>query len=209
MSRFTALAVVATVSLTALAVPAQAAVIIYTSEPAFTTALGGTTTLEDFNDNALASPLSSITTTKGKIQGNHWSDSIGANSTTTFNFASAINGFGGYFQTSVGGPGPGIAVQLLNGSTLVGTVGSEIPNGNGQNFWGFVSDTAFDSVRFVKGTQNGKKLVEGYNLDNARYGMFAAVAVPEPATWTMMILGIGMIGGVMRRQRASVRYRLT
>ncbi len=26
-------------------------------------------------------------------------------------------------------------------------------------------------------------------------------AVPEPAAWTMMILGVGMIGGVMRRRR--------
>lgn len=207
MSKFKALAITAAVSLTALASPVQAAIVIYTSEPAFTTALGGATTLEDFNDSTLTAPLSSITTTNGEIQGNHWSDSIGASSITDFNFSSAINGFGGYFQTSVGGHGPGIAVQLLNGSTLVGTVGSEIPNGNGQDFWGFVSDTAFTSVRFVKGAQDGKKLVEGYNLDNARYGMFAAVAVPEPATWAMMILGIGMIGGVMRRQRASVRYR--
>lgn len=35
----------------------------------------------------------------------------------------------------------------------------------------------------------------------------AAPGVPEPATWGMMILGIGMIGGVLRRrQRAELRY---
>jgi PEP-CTERM motif len=27
-------------------------------------------------------------------------------------------------------------------------------------------------------------------------------AIPEPATWAMMILGFGMIGGAMRRRRA-------
>ena len=32
------------------------------------------------------------------------------------------------------------------------------------------------------------------------------VLVPEPATWGMMILGIGMIGGLMRRRRQTVRY---
>jgi len=32
-------------------------------------------------------------------------------------------------------------------------------------------------------------------------------AVPEPATWGMMILGLGLIGGVMRRrQRTAVTY---
>jgi hypothetical protein len=31
-------------------------------------------------------------------------------------------------------------------------------------------------------------------------------AVPEPATWAMMILGMGVIGGTMRRRRAAVRF---
>jgi hypothetical protein len=32
--------------------------------------------------------------------------------------------------------------------------------------------------------------------------------VPEPATWAMMILGIGIIGGVLRRrQRQSINYK--
>lgn len=31
-------------------------------------------------------------------------------------------------------------------------------------------------------------------------------AVPEPATWAMMICGFGLVGGAMRRQRAVVRY---
>ena len=30
-------------------------------------------------------------------------------------------------------------------------------------------------------------------------------AVPEPATWAMMILGFGMVGGALRRRRQSVR----
>ena len=29
-----------------------------------------------------------------------------------------------------------------------------------------------------------------------------AVAVPEPATWTMMILGFGAVGSMLRRRRA-------
>jgi hypothetical protein len=31
------------------------------------------------------------------------------------------------------------------------------------------------------------------------------VAVPEPATWAMMIGGFGMVGAAMRRRKAQVR----
>lgn len=33
-----------------------------------------------------------------------------------------------------------------------------------------------------------------------------AASVPEPATWTMMIVGFGAVGSAMRRQRARVRF---
>ena len=38
-------------------------------------------------------------------------------------------------------------------------------------------------------------------LDNVRIS-----GVPEPMTWVMMILGIGVIGGAMRRRRPAVSY---
>lgn len=34
-----------------------------------------------------------------------------------------------------------------------------------------------------------------------------AAAVPEPATWGMMIVGFGAVGGVMRRRKTSARIR--
>lgn len=39
------------------------------------------------------------------------------------------------------------------------------------------------------------------------YGQFAT-AVPEPATWGMMILGFGLIGGTMRRRTTKVRFAI-
>lgn len=33
-------------------------------------------------------------------------------------------------------------------------------------------------------------------------------AMPEPATWAMMILGFGMAGGALRRRTASSGWRL-
>ena len=42
---------------------------------------------------------------------------------------------------------------------------------------------------------------------NFRYTYDNAAAVPEPASWAMMIGGIGMAGGALRRrQRATVRF---
>jgi len=35
---------------------------------------------------------------------------------------------------------------------------------------------------------------------------FSATAVPEPAAWGMMIAGLGLIGGVMRRRRDTVEF---
>jgi hypothetical protein len=44
--------------------------------------------------------------------------------------------------------------------------------------------------------------------DNSGGVSLAVSAVPEPATWLMMFMGIGAVGGLMRRKRysASVRY---
>ncbi|RSU53175.1 hypothetical protein BRX43_03910 [Sphingomonas sp. S-NIH.Pt15_0812] len=33
---------------------------------------------------------------------------------------------------------------------------------------------------------------------------FSASALPEPASWVMMILGFGLAGGMLRRRRALV-----
>ena len=50
--------------------------------------------------------------------------------------------------------------------------------------------------------------VTGTSGGNASYAgtlAFAVSAIPEPATWAMMIGGFGMVGGAMRRRKAQVR----
>ena len=43
----------------------------------------------------------------------------------------------------------------------------------------------------------------GFELDNLALG--AASAVPEPATWAMMLLGFGLIGSSLRNRRRSTK----
>ena len=40
-----------------------------------------------------------------------------------------------------------------------------------------------------------------YNLDNSIIGQLSVTAVPEPATWAMTVLGVGMIGAGLRLSR--------
>jgi hypothetical protein len=44
-------------------------------------------------------------------------------------------------------------------------------------------------------------------IDNVRVSLVAVSSVPEPATWAMMLLGVGMTGGAMRAKRRSVGQR--
>ena len=40
-------------------------------------------------------------------------------------------------------------------------------------------------------------------FDSFKIGQLGIAAVPEPATWAMMILGFGMVGGALRSRRAK------
>ncbi len=55
------------------------------------------------------------------------------------------------------------------------------------------------------GELNSVDSPNGFVVNESRFTSFAVAAVPEPATWGMMILGFGVIGGAMRRRAARVR----
>lgn len=46
-----------------------------------------------------------------------------------------------------------------------------------------------------------------FNDINAQFGLTNLQAVPEPATWGMMLLGFAILGAAARRPRIRVRYR--
>ncbi|WP_294057312.1 PEPxxWA-CTERM sorting domain-containing protein, partial [Sphingomonas sp.] len=68
-------------------------------------------------------------------------------------------------------------------------------------FFGLTSDTAFTSFTI---TGVSVDAFASTVLDNVRYG--TAAAVPEPATWGMMIAGFGLLGAAMRRRATKIAY---
>lgn len=67
--------------------------------------------------------------------------------------------------------------------------------GNVNSFFGLTSDKLIKSIAFGPGGQRTNSV--SFALDNLTIGN----AVPEPATWAMMILGLGMVGAAARRRR--------
>ena len=79
----------------------------------------------------------------------------------------------------------------------------------GTTFADFVSQAGSTGISYVTLDLDGgyagaqQLLVSEFNVNGNIYG--APAAVPEPATWAMMLFGFGAIGWQMRRQRKPVR----
>lgn len=89
-------------------------------------------------------------------------------------------------------------IDFLVGNAVVGTFnGGLLAPANGaqtdpetNRYVTLRSSIAFDSVKF-RSTENA------FELDNVKFSN----AVPEPATWGMMLVGFGAVGSAMRRRR--------
>lgn len=177
--------------------PAVAATINqYTNQATF---LAGLTSIsvEDFNDGTVDAPFS-VSSSVGSVGGGVWNDRLTTSQTTTWSFASAVNGFGGLWDQSPGGPGMGIAFTL----TLIGNAGQqlasfEVPNSLTGSFFGLISDVGFSSILLTAGSQGG--IAETYNMDNLTTGVSA---VPLPAGFGMLVVALGSLG-ILRRKRRS------
>lgn len=92
----------------------------------------------------------------------------------------------------------------LSSDTQGGACGNCLSAINGQIPGG---PFTFDGIKL---TQTIDKLGAPYTVDRASFSYQlrdVAGAIPEPATWAMMIMGFGLIGGALRqRKAATVRY---
>lgn len=115
------------------------------------------------------------------------------------------SGFGDNFYQFVSGNG----VTLSNGSQVNKSLQSWIRDNYSQN--AFVSAISVGAGSGALTTYHAfaDNVVLGTTAGNTTYNfeLAAAGGVPEPATWAMMIGGIGMVGGAMRRRRTvTVRF---
>jgi PEP-CTERM motif len=104
-----------------------------------------------------------------------------------------------------------VEFNLFNGATsavasfsILGSTGTTYnftnnPIANGSNFFGFVG-TAGETIKQVSYTVTGGGFVDQRQL---RLDQAPTRALPEPATWASMLMGIGFAGAAMRRAKKT------
>jgi hypothetical protein len=126
----------------------------------------------------------------GGTGGDFWlSNENGVQPIVFSNFTGGVRAFGGNFFTS------DVAGQYVIGNLMLtasdGTTLSYALNGSTPaSFLGVVSDTALSSVSLA--TDGGDYWPTANNV---------VLAVPEPASYGMLLAGIGLLGAVARRRR--------
>jgi hypothetical protein len=144
------------------------------------------------------------------------------NAEYSVSFASSLTYFGFWLSALDSGN----SVEFFNGATSLGSFtptdvlafvsgnsayyGNPVTGANRAQPYAFVNFFANSGTSFDKIVFRQTDTVGGYESDNHTVGIYTAQgggtpigAVPEPATWAMMILGFGLIGTAMRRRRTG------
>ena len=112
-------------------------------------------------------------------------------------------GFDGGFFDGIGSTG--ITAFARDGS-LLGTV---LNTGTGIEFLGLVTSDGSAHIAGVFLNLIGNEPA-GFAIDNLRFAQAGQItvpgAVPEPATWAMLIAGFGLVGAATRRRVRTVSY---
>lgn len=176
------------------AVTASAATTVYTDKTAWENALGGQFLTEGFADDQLNDGVSFVSSESGHINPalEYYQDVLASTSQnepmTTWSFAPGIAGYGGNW--TLGGPGgSGNSLQVYAGdSTYVGALSNDFAG----EFWGFVSDTPFATVKLIGG---GGANQQNYILDDMVYS-----PVPIPAALWLFLSGFTILSAMVHRK---------
>ena len=150
-----------------------------------------------------------VTTTSAAITGGGTTDDylvIGNQSSYTINFAARPIAFFSFAFNSLGNNNT-VTLTYTDLTTQIFR-----SNESGQAFVNFgLGAVPPRSGRLVYDTGTGPKILSAVFARNGNNSVFViddlAVAAPEPATWLMMILGFGLVGGQLRRRRTKVKVK--
>lgn len=119
----------------------------------------------------------------------------------TANLSNSYNEVGLYFGNDdrCCSNGFSAVLSVYNGATLLGSVNvAANMNDFADQFIGLSSVTAFDRVTIDYGQAGLYTFIDDFRLGTV-------AAVPETATWGMMIAGFGMMGAALRTRRRSAK----
>ena len=108
------------------------------------------------------------------------------------------------FNTSVVDPFQGSTGLMVEGFLSGGGSVSQMFSFNGTAFEQFVLPGTFTNLLFARFTALGTTPAPEFVLDDITVNEQGAV--PEPATWAMMLVGFGALGGAMRRRPRAVHF---
>lgn len=196
---------------------ASAAITVFTDQASFLTAISApaTDTFQGLSIvGATDSPITrsagaysyraAVSTTSffgAGTSANPWLSTNTATDTIAFsNFTGGVYGLGGnFFGSDLGGAFASGGV-ILTATDADGSISQSILNATTSSFLGFVSTSGLTGVTLAA-VQPGGNSVLWPTADNLTLGGQAVSAVPEPATWAMMIIGFGAVGSMVRTSR--------
>ena len=132
-----------------------------------------------------------------------------ADGTLSYGYTQALPAPGGLFsyEYTFNYPSAGLASTFLTSITLKAGSGTDVNftsvllNGQAFDLTGGLKEQA-TLAGYPVDTSAQTLVVNGWSGGNAQYTIdFAFAAVPEPATWAMMIIGFGGAGVAIRRRR--------
>jgi PEP-CTERM motif len=182
------------------------------------------TTNINFDTGAIGAPVGSFYAAQGvTFSGTKFTDNFGllgssgrrgiTSNTTPAEFFFGVN-------NAIAGSFTGLANKVSIRAINVGNAGARIDAFNASGVLigsasDFGVDFGLDTFKDISVSANGIKsfkvyqpnfnLVDGVLFDDLSFDT-ALAAVPEPTTWAMLILGMGIVGGTMRRRRSQASF---